>query len=349
MDNANIKSEDSNERLSINRDIADVLDDMFMKGESPITVTNFNVTEHGDSTVSDTVLNSTTYTYPTLLKSIKSLIITAQNVTPLMEGDSIMNLLITSSFGDVLLDETFTVDDAEQVVHDYELAFSDMVGATMKLINTTAIDGVAFTIDWTYEESVLELSEDIYIPFEAVFKVSEHAKASLYDSKEMLEEEFMKWNPNGSLEPNEEITTSEAKADVKWRNITNMEYDWKIGYFFKMGEKNMELHYKPAQKAVVSIRHSYFPAVNVTEADVFPVHKAFGNCLVYGTTIKQLEKKLLRAADELEMVKTRTALQIYGSKYKQALSNYAGYNRRKSEAKVIKMFGFLDDESMLLY
>lgn len=379
LDNANIENEDSNKRQSIRRDIEDVLNDMFLNTESPIKTSSFNVNEN-EPVVE--LLSLVGYNSIVIdgITSAKDLYIALDYTNAALDYANVTIKLVKSS-GEVLIDEdlvfgeelhptsTLAIPSDELPIggtsgtpivsfaKNYDIVFTDIVGATLTITNVkspgTLPDdtGSQFTFagnfNYTETQSFIALPSDIYVPFEVVFKVSEKTKSAIYNSKELLEEEFMRWNPNGASDLNSEVLSSELKASVTEPTIENLEFDYHIGYFFKMGENNLELHFKPASQATVMIRHSYLPTTSVNETNPVPLHRAFNNCLVYGTTLKQLEKALMRATTEIDIVRIRTAISRYAPQYAQAVSHYAGFNRRKTDVHVVKMFGICDDPYMM--
>jgi len=347
MDNANIVSDTSNDRLSIKRDIEDTLNDMFTATEAPIKTTYKNTTLNTPIDVSGKITADGTYTYPNNINSLTDLVVTLSNEV-LSVGTTNVKVKIVSSFGDIILEEDIVLTDEVEYSEALDVLVSDIVGATLTIETSNSISDVTYSLTWNELVGKVSFDSDVFIPLEVEFTSSINQNGANYRSAEMTEEEFARWNPNGGILDSEITDLTELKADIDYSTIENLEYDYNIGYFFRMAENNIELHYKPATKGVIVLRHSFFPTVDVSEANTIPLHKAFANCLVYGATLKQLEKKLLKAGDELEMVKIKSSIGIYTPKYTYALSHYSGFNRKKTEVTLIKMFGIVDDVSMEL-
>lgn len=364
LDNTGQDRNSRNIITSIRHDIEKTVRDMFTDSEAPIKSESFTLAETESESIVSTVVPITlvtggveSYTHTDDIYSMASLSITAKQIadhTPIV-GDSVLNVTITSSDGTELLNEDITLSGDTDVVTDIDVAFSDIVGATMVLSGTSfnaTANGITITdVTWTKTFSQLELPSYVYVPFGANFRVSRKDNGVAYFSKEMTEEEYNRWVPLGAIkevDEDSEFFEIESNPATVVYSFENLEFDSRIGYFFSVVNDKLYLLFKPAVVGTVTIRFSYLPSLDVVEENEVPIHLAFINAIIDGTTVRQFQKLLLGVTDELGLIKIKSAMSMYNTPYKLAVVKFAGYNRKKTGVRSIKMFGILDDTAMLL-
>ena len=236
--------------------------------------------------------------------------------------------------------------------HTLDVALNDRVGGTC-IIKCTAVPATNPTsarlnvLTWTVNEYEIEMPADMFIPFEAVFYPNT-IPSNPYVTKEMYHEQYMKWNPNvRSLTDGEllAITDIDESVSVQYYNEENIEYDWKIGYYFHYEQGKVFLRWKPKFVGTVTVLYAYIPSRTIAEETAIDYLEIFTNCLVYGTTERQLDKILLDTENEVQSSNVRALISRYSAKYRMSLDKYAGF-RRLTQTHVIKPNGILSDPSM---
>jgi len=364
LDNTNQERNSKNIVTSIKHDIEKTIRDMFTDAEAPIKSETFNLAEYADDAFVDAIIpvvldvSVDSYTHTETIKSMNGLTIVVNNEseTPPAVGTSNLNVTITSSTGEELLNQDISIVDAVITTEVIDILFNDVVGATMVLTGSAFSGGDAdemyiTSVAWTKDFTSLELPSYIYVPFGANFRVSTLPSGVAYLSKEMAEEEYNRWVPLGAIKEVDEdsdIFEIDSNPATIVYSFENLEFDNRIGFFFSVVDDKLYLIFKPAVVGTVTIRFSYIPSLDIVEENAVPLHQAFINGVIDGTTIRQLQKMLLKVTDELGLIKIKSAMSLYNTSYKLTVNKFAGYNRKKTEVRSIKMFGIVDDTAMLL-
>jgi hypothetical protein len=362
LENIGAERHDSNKIISIKHDIESTIRDLFTNAESPIKSESFTLTEYDDDSIASTIVPislvpaTPAYTYTSVIKSMNQLTIVAANVsaTPPAATNSTLNVTITSAAGVELLNQDMTILAAATLTETIDLLFTDIVGATMVLtVSSFGADVASVSISsvsWTKSFNSLQLPEYMYVPFDAHFKVSDQAKGANYMSREATEEEYNRWNPFGADQQDNvsDVLIFDGSPGTATYTLENLVFDHRVGYFFSVIDDRVYLIFKPAVAGTVTVRFSYIPTLDAEPENTVPLHQAFINALVDGTTVRQFNKKIMEADSELELMKIRSSISRYEPPYKLAITRFAGYNRKKSEVHQIKMFGIVSDTSMEL-
>jgi hypothetical protein len=249
-----------------------------------------------------------------------------------------------------------TINVARDVAstHTLSVALNDRVGGTC-VIECTAVPATNPTyarlnsLTWTVNDYEIEMPADTFIPFEAVF-YPDTIPSNPYVTKEMYHEQYMKWNPNiVSLISGEinAVTDVDEQLSVQYQTEENIEYDWKIGYYFHYEQGKVYLRWKPKFTGTVTILYAYIPSRTIAEETAIDYLEVFTNCLVYGTTERQLDKMLLDSETELASANIRALISRYSAKYRMNLDKYAGF-RRLTQTHVIKPNDILSDTGMII-
>lgn len=358
LDNLGLDRHDTNKIKSIKHDIEQTIREMYTDSEAPIRSESFNLSETDTDSITAVplVLDDATpaYTHTEVIKSMSELTIVANNEseTPPAVGTSSINVTITSSEGEELLNQDIPIVDAVVSTEVIPVAINDIVGATMVITGSSfsggGVDEIYVTsVSWVKSFNSLELPSYVYVPFDAHFKVSIANSGAGYLNKEMTEEQYNRWVPYGGIKnpPEGEVYILDEGPQATVYTLDNLEFDGRIGYFFYVYEEKMYLMFKPAVDGAVTIRFSYIPTIDTTESTAMPIHTAFANGIIAGTSYRQLQKMLLQAQSELEVAKIQTLQGQYMNSYKSSVKVFSGFNRKKTKVASIKMFGICDDIS----
>lgn len=361
LENLNKDRHDTNFIRSIKYDMEQTIREMFTDAEAPIKSESFTLTETETNSVASVPLelsaSSPAYTHTEVIKSMSELTIVAKNEssTPPATGTSNLNVTITSSTGEELLNQDISIVDDATVTEVIAVLVNDVVGATMVITGSAFAGGGAddlyvTSVSWVKSFNSLELPGYVYVPFDAHFKVSNLVDGAGYLNKEMTEEQYNRWVPYGGIDNTDgSVLILDDGPNPTTYTLENLEFDGRIGYFFYVYENKLYLMFKPAVNGVVNIRFSYIPVIDTTESTEIQFHQAFINGVIAGTTYRQLQKMLLAAENELDIVKIQTLQGQYMNSYKSTVKIFSGYNRKKTGVASIKMFGIVDDFSMELY
>ena len=361
LENLNKDRHDTNDIKSVKHDMEQTIREMFSDAEAPIKSEAFTLTKLDTDSITTVPLELSTtspaYTHTSVIKSMNELTIVANNEssTPPAVGTSNLNVTITLSTGEEVLNQDIPVVDAVVSTEVIDILVNDVVGATMVITGSAFSGGGAdelyvTSVSWTKSFNSLQLPDYVYVPFDAHFKVSNLVDGAGYLNKEMAEEQYNRWVPYGGIDNQDgSVFLLDDGPNPTTYTLENLEYDGRIGYFFYVYEGKLYLMFKPAVEGVVNIRFSYIPTIDVTESTEIQFHQAFINGIIAGTTYRQLQKEMLKAETEIQIVKIKTLQGQYMNSYKSSVKTFSGYNRKKTGVASIKMFGIVDDFSMELY
>lgn len=167
-------------------------------------------------------------------------------------------------------------------------------------------------------------------------------------SKEIPEEQFMKWNPSYALEDAESWKTYVLNPEAYAASFTpeNAELDGLIGYCI-LDRALSQFDWKPKFSGKIKFLQVSIPdEIFASLGDTPEMNKAYVMVLVYGATYREMLKRLANAQTEAEIAKWQLLLQTYEAKRKQRASNFAGHISREIDPPVIKAFGLLNDSDM---
>jgi len=360
LDNTRQKASNKNIINSIKSDIEKTTRDMFVDSEAPIKSETFNLdttdivgldTSQSLAVVGDTIIVNNVY-------SLKEISLTANNlsdISPIITS-SVINITVVDSDGLELSNEDANVE-LDTLLH-YSLtsiSYSDMVGMTITITLVsigTDINSISISqLDYTKIFTRLELPSYVFVPFGASFKVSNDINSANYSSKEMTEDEYNRWTPFGGVDNRDvvqEVLVINGSPATTAVTIENIEFDNRVGYFFTVIDDKLYLMFKPAVKGAVIIRFSYIPVLNIEESKSIPIHQAFINGIIDGVTVRQLNKLIMDVTDEVSLIKLKGAISMYHESFRRTVNKFAGYNRKKTGVRSIKMIGILEDPSMII-
>lgn len=190
------------------------------------------------------------------------------------------------------------------------------------------------------------LPENFFVADEIVFK---DLDGNIYLSKEITEEQFLRWSPNVfQTDSNfENEVLGESVGKIIYTN-DNSELDGYIGYCISDKENSMLLKYKPTINGTLDVFFSVFPEDSIPDINDYPhVHKAFIDVLILGATISGLIRQ--KPTNEIDLGDKTLKLRLYKDEYAQALSDYAGYVNRSVETPIVQPFDFLNFYDDIIY
>ena len=165
---------------------------------------------------------------------------------------------------------------------------------------------------------------------------------------EITEEEFMRWNPQYSLQEAEsfKIFFDNPEAYISSLTEENIKLDGLIGYTV-LDRGKSQFDWKPKFNGKIKFLQVSIPDEDFNNlGDTPDMNKAYVLVLVYDATYREILKRLAEAQSEVDVVKWTKLMEVYEAKRKQRASNYAGHINREIEPAVIKPFSVLNDPSM---
>ncbi len=240
----------------------------------------------------------------------------------------------------------------QQELDDIKLDIVDIITlVTREAESLKAVATITATDDGTTEQSQ-DLSaspfSNFYMPLEVVFFSSSGNK---YISKEIEHEEYLKWNPNASAET---ATFSEIASDSDPDELTytieNEQLDGYVCYTIK-DTFPMTMSWKPRIAGTIQV---LYLQVGVSESITSPetskpsLHEAFHNVIIDGVMVRQLQAKITKVDNEVQLYALNGLLKNYKDSFDKGLAKFSGYINKRVETARIEPFDFLNDRTMLL-
>lgn len=228
-------------------------------------------------------------------------------------------------------------------------------GVNLKLTITISMpadisDGAVDDISYNADDFSVKMPDDFFIPMEVKFDSGKKR----YVSKEMTPEQYMLWTPFKFTTETDEVTditaVDEELSTYQWTE-ENLDYDWKIGYYFQVLPDGIYLHWKPKFSGTITLYYSYLPTITVSDTTTSQVHRTYVNMLVNGTTVRELRREFTKKdkdRTELDFAGLRLAYSEYKVEYDRDLAIFAGWVDQRSTPAQILPFNLLNDSSMEL-
>ena len=201
--------------------------------------------------------------------------------------------------------------------------------------------------DNTYPTSQTLVPSNFYAPLEVIFRAG---TGNMIMSKEVTWETYMRWSPNEELVTTSfvEMVSSASPQTIMWSQ-ENEDLDGCVAFTF-LDIEPIKMVWKPAVEATVQLLYiakPTFPVDALTETPA--MHPAFHEAIVDGVMQKILIRKLREVQNEVEFLGIRTMLKEFGDKYKEAITDYAGFVNKTTDVHSAEPFDFLNDPHMRIY
>ena len=369
--NLHINDENSKDLRIVRNDIEDTLVDVFGRSEYPKKEVSFTIAETEDIVVNNfsNLPDNVTLTDVNADGTIDATDFGIIEVYPLKIINT-CSFTVTGTFGAIatigtvkVLDENDTElfsDTFTQTSYPDPETFTFPIGASgvnLKLqivVKAPADMADCAIINFTYnvDDFTQRMPDDFFLPMEVKFDGTTGKKR--YVSKEMTPEQYMLWTPFKFTTDSDEVTEVTAvDEELSTYQFTeeNLDYDWKIGYYFQVTPDGIYLHWKPKFAGTITLYYSYLPTLTISDASTAQVHRTYVNMLVNGTTCRWLRRDFTKKdpqRNEIEFAGLRTAYSEYKVEFDRDLAVFAGWVDQRSTPAMILPFNFLNDSFMEL-
>ena len=199
------------------------------------------------------------------------------------------------------------------------------------------------------DKTELLMPGDFFVALDVIFFGVDNLR---YDSVEIDNEQYNRWQPNVEL-----ITTSFAElvtsaTPQKWMSTPeNEKLDGKLGYCYFDDIDQPTLKWKPGVDGRVLI---YYVSMPIDEEflqleNTPDFHFTFYKVLIDGLTLKWLMRQLnVRGMSEVDLIALRTSISEYKTEFQQGIIELAGYSNRQVETGRVDPSNFLNDSDMIM-
>lgn len=215
----------------------------------------------------------------------------------------------------------------------------DIYDVSMKVFRHSKPIKENLSEDITTNAQELMLPENFFSADEVAFK---DQNGQRYYTKELLEEEYLRWDPGYNVnETNFETVAINGEAQTIFNTVENLEFDGYVGYYFSDSESMSILKWKPAINGTVYMLYSVVPEDDIVNMDSEPkMHRAFRELLVLGASIKGLLRKDVKT--DIELANKTLKLRMWQDEFKQSSAEIAGYVNRTTSTPLVKPMDFMN-------
>jgi len=201
----------------------------------------------------------------------------------------------------------------------------------------------------TTADSSKDLESDFYAALEVVFL---NADSNRFFAKELLYEEYLRWNPNVTLTTtsfNDLVTDATPRTTI-W-TMENFDNDGWIGYnipdALSVGVRRY-IQWKPGFDGSFKVYYIVEPPAisDLTKTPGFT--QVFHTVLVSGATMKGLRRMFKAAKTDVELIGLQTMYREFKQEFKEGAADFAGFINKTVSTMRVEPFDYLNDMEMLI-